>query len=128
MWDWFRAGGFLMWPVLAAGLLAVGLAVDAGRKIFGADGDDPPGRPVRRRVGAVLFWGGFAALVGLLGTLGGFVQMGRAFGAGAGASAEVVWGGIRVALIPSSLGLLIFTLTLATWYGLSTAYQKRSGA
>lgn len=130
MWDWFRAGGVIMWPVLAAGLLAVGLAVDAGRKLLGGHGDGggSPGRALRGRIGAVLFWGGFAALLGVLGTLVGVGLTARVLASSGGASADIVWGGIRVAIIPSTFGLSILAGSLLLWFGLSTAYRTKAGA
>lgn len=128
MWNWFMQGGFLMWPVAAAGLIALGLAIDAGRRVVGGDGSGARGPRVRGRIGAVLFWGGFAALVGLLGTLGGIGQMAGALQSAGDAPASLVWGGIRVALIPSALGLSILTLSLALWFGLSAAYRRKSRA
>lgn len=128
MWDWFASGGVIMWPVLAAGLLAVGLAVDAGRRLAGAGGDGSPGRALRGRIGAVLFWGGFAALVGILGTLVGVGLTARAVASAGGAPADVVWSGIRVALVPSEFGLAILTLSLLAWFGLSAAHRRTATA
>ena len=115
-----------MWPVLASGLVAVCLAVDAGRRLSGSEGGGSPARALRGRIGAVLFWGGFAALVGILGTLVGVGLTARALASSGGASADVVWGGIRVALIPSEFGLSILAVSLLLWFGLSAAYRRRT--
>lgn len=121
MLDWFVEGGFFMWFVLVAGLVALALAADAGRKLYG-------GRTgvtgLRAEVDGVLFWGGFASVLGLIGTLGGVAVMARSLERAGEASAAVVWGGIRVALIPTAFGLVVLGLSLLAWYGLRVALRR----
>lgn len=125
MIEWFRAGGFMMWFVLISGLVAFVLAVDAGRKVW-RDPSEP--RNVRAEIDGVLFWGGFASVLGLFSTLVGLALTAGAIERAGGATASLIWGGFRVALIPTVFGLLVLTLSLATWYGLRTALRRRSTA
>jgi biopolymer transport protein ExbB/TolQ len=125
MIDWFLQGGVPMWLVLGAGLVGLGLAVDAGRRVAGgaasADG-------LRAEIDGVLFWGGLAAVLGGIGTLGGVALMARSLEQAGGGPASVVWGGLRVALIPTAFGLGVLTVCLLAWYGLRTALRRaRSG-
>lgn len=121
MLDWFAEGGFFMWFVLVAGLVALALAADAGRKLYGG-GTEAAG--LRAEVDGVLFWGGFASVLGLIGTLGGVAVMARSLERAGEASAAVVWGGIRVALIPTAFGLIVLGLSLLAWYGLRVALRR----
>lgn len=121
MSEWFAEGGFFMWFVLGAGLVAIGLAFDACRKVMG-DVDDT--RTVRAEIDSVAFWGVFASVLGLIGTLVGVALMARYLEQATGTSASVVWGGFRVALIPTAFGMLVLALCLLAWYGLRTAHRR----
>lgn len=74
----------------------------------------------------MLFWGGFASVLGLIGTLGGVAQMARWLEQAGDASATVVWGGIRVALIPTAFGLIMLAVCLLAWYGLRATLRRQS--
>lgn len=115
MIEWFMSGGFFMWLVLGAGLVSLGLAVDAGRRLTGGPVDEPA---VRAEIDAVLFWGGFASLLGLIGTLGGVAQMARYVERAGSVSAGVAWSGVRVALITTVFGLIVLGLSLLAWFAL----------
>lgn len=125
MVDWFVQGGFPMWLVLISGLVALALALDAGRKLFGGTSTAPG---LRAEINGVLFWGGFASVLGLIGTLVGVALTARGIEQAGGATAPVVWGGLRVALIPTVFGLLVLTLSLLAWYGLRSAHRRAAAA
>lgn len=120
MIEWFTAGGFFMWFVLGAALVGLVLAIDAGRRLAGR-AEDAGG--LRAEIDGVLFWGGFASVLGLIGTLGGVAQMARWLEQAGDASATVVWGGFRVALIPTAFGLIMLAVCLLAWYGLRAALR-----
>lgn len=122
MIDWFLSGGFPMWLVLGAGLAGLGLAVDAGRKVFGGPAE---AAGLRAEIDGVLFWGGFASVLGVIGTLVGVALMARYLEQAGGASVGVIWGGIRVALIPTAFGLLVLSVCLLAWYGLRVAFLRQ---
>lgn len=121
MIDWFLSGGVPMWLVLGAGLAGLGLAVDAGRKVIGGAAD---AAGLRAEVDGVLFWGGFASVLGVIGTLVGVALTARYVEQAGDASADVIWGGIRVALIPTVFGLLVLAVCLLAWYGLRSALRE----
>lgn len=123
MIDWFASGGFFMWPVLLAGLIVVGLTVDAVRRVLDSGQDR---HRIRGRIDSVLFWGGFAALVGLLGTLGGITQMAGVLQGSGGAPAELVWGGIGNTLTTMIFGLAVLLLALAIWFGLRATHRRNT--
>lgn len=132
MIEWFQSGGVSMWPVLVAGLIAVGLAVDAWRRLApDALATGAAGR-VRGRIDAVLFWGVFAVLVGLIGTLVGVGVLARAVArageAGRELSSAVIWDGLGVTLPPLLLGLAVLLVAMGLWFGLRTLFRKRVAA
>lgn len=124
MIDWFLSGGFFMWFVLGAGVVGLVLATDAGRKLSNKRSE---AAALRGEIDGVLFWGGFASVLGLIGTLGGVAVMARSLEQAGGASAAVVWGGLRVALIPTAFGLAVLAVCLLAWYGLRTALRRSQG-
>jgi biopolymer transport protein ExbB/TolQ len=126
MIDWFQSGGFLMWPVLAAGIAVTVQTVRAWRARRGADAR---ARAPASTVGSILFWGAFATVVGLIGTLGGVGQMARYMEGASGVPASLVWGGLKVTLPPTVLGLAVLTVALCGWASLRlTAPADQEGA
>lgn len=125
MIEWFQSGGFFMWPILVSGVVSVVLAVDAGRRLTSDSRDGPA---LRTEIDAVLFWGGFAALLGLFGTVGGIGQMARALERAGEVSASLVWGGLRVALITTAFGLMVLAVAMLAWFALRTARRRVQGA
>ncbi len=121
--EWFQEGGVIMWPILVATLLAVALALLSWWRLRRAPGGHDP--VLETRIDAVLFWGGWAAVVGVLGTLVGIAQAAGAIVAVGNAPAGLVWGGIRVALVSTVAGLLVFALALLAWFGLRVRYRRR---
>lgn len=121
MIEWFQSGGFFMWLVLGAGLVSLGLAADAGRKIAGGPVDHSA---LRAEIDGVLFWGGFAALLGLIGTLGGVGVMARSIEQAGSVSAAIAWSGIRVALVTTVFGLMILAVSLLAWFGLRAGLRR----
>lgn len=128
MLDWFAAGGVFMWPVLIAGLVALALALDAARRVPAAGEPESDGSRLRSRIDAVLFWGGFSALLGVLGTLVGIGMVADHMGRAGSASAGVVWQGIGVALHTTSLGLILLLVSLAAWFALRVALRRQIAA
>lgn len=125
MVTWFLEGGFPMWFVLIAGLVGLALAFDAGRKLLG---ETTTASGLLAEINGVLFWGGFASVLGLIGTLVGVALMARALAQAGAATASVIWGGLRVALIPTVFGLLVLSVCLLAWYGLRAAHRRADTA
>ena len=135
MIDWFLSGGVIMWPLLA---IAVGILVLATRSALafrraGRAGAAREGRtvaapaPEALSLGRILFWGAVALLVGALGTVVGIVIMARSISAAGGASAELVWGGVGLALISLAFGILVFLLAGFLWLALGTWRRRLTG-
>lgn len=124
MIELFEDGGVMMWPILL-GLVAVVVVAARGAMSMTSD---PHGGDARSAADAVLFWGFFSALLGLLGTLIGITQAAGAIGAAGGASPALIWVGIGVTLTTSLFGLVVLLLALVAWYGLRTVASRRGRA
>ncbi|HSM08087.1 MAG TPA: MotA/TolQ/ExbB proton channel family protein, partial [Gemmatimonadota bacterium] len=69
-----------------------------------------------REIDAVLFWGVWVVVIGLLGTFVGIYQAAGALEmVGGAASASLIWGGIKVALTTTLFGLLVFSVAALLW-------------
>ncbi len=113
--QFFVDGGFAMWPVLLCGCLALGFGVAQWPRLRP---DRADAARVTTGIDAVLFWGAFGAVVGLLGTLGGLAQAARAIEHAGAVNASLAWGGLRVAMHPLLLGLAVLVLALPLWFAL----------
>ena len=89
--DFFVGGGVMMWPILVCTLLVLGLA--ARTAIAGARGGSARAHSEQS---AVLFWGVAAAVLGVLGTLVGVMQMAEAVERAGMIQSATLWGGERV--------------------------------
>ena len=119
MMSFFREGGFPMYFVAAGAVLAIVAAVRGVVALRSAQAARPSS------VDGVIFWGGFALLVGLLGTLVGFSQMARAIQGAGSVSPALLWGGVRVALTTTIAGCTTFVLALCTWASLRWLAARR---
>lgn len=121
MTGFIAQGGFLMYPLLVIAAVIVGLSVWATSRVARTSGPDPV---LETGIDATLFWGGWAVLLGLLGTFGGIYQAAGAISRAGGASAGLIWGGVRVALTTTLLGLAIFIVAALLWFGLRVWYRR----
>lgn len=117
MMNFIAEAGFTSYPILICAALTVGLAVRGFLRLGRGEAADPR---TATGIDAVLFWGGFGAVVGLLGTLGGIAQAAGAIARAGGVDAGLAWGGLRVALHPLLMGLLLFSVALLLWFALRT--------
>jgi hypothetical protein len=113
--------GFIRWPLTLSLMTVVGLTAWATLHVV----TGPPGRPETKAwIDAVLFWGGFAFLSGVLGTLVGIVQAAQAIEvSGAAIPATLVWGGIKVALLSTVVGAGVLAVAALAWFGLQLGWR-----
>ena len=116
----FEALGVIRWPLTFSMLAVVVLALWSLRLVRpGA----MPDRHAKTWIDAILFWGGFAAVTGVLGTLVGIIIAAQAIETVGGLSDTLVWGGIKVALLSSALGTLILAFASLLWFGLQFRWR-----
>lgn len=125
MSEFMRQGGFFMWPILLITVVVIALAVWAFLRIRRIEGPDAV---LETGIDAVLFWGVWVVVVGLLGTFGGIYQAAGFLERAGAINAALVWGGIKVALTTTLFGLFVFALAALLWLGLRVGYRRRVAA
>jgi hypothetical protein len=120
MSNW-AALGFIRWPLTFSLLAVIGLTALSLYRLYkpGAWGD----QRTRVWLDAILFWGAFATVSGVLGTVVGIVLAAQSIEAAGEVSTTLLWGGIKVALLSSVFGLLILATSSLVWFGLTFRWR-----
>lgn len=116
----FTALGVIRWPLTFSMAAVAVLALWSLRLVWSGA---MPDRHARTWIDAILFWGAFAAVTGVLGTLVGVIIAAQAIETMGGLSDTLVWGGIKVALLSSALGTLILAVASLLWFGLQFRWR-----
>ena len=103
-------------------LLAVVLltALSASRLVRS---DASPDLLTKAWLDAILFWGGFAVISGVLGTLVGIIIAAQSIELAGEVEATLVAGGIKVALTSSAAGVLILAFAALVWFLLQVRWR-----
>lgn len=118
----FRSGGFMMWPITFCGIAVVALA---GRAMWRMRaGSTEPASTVRAGIDGVLFWGVYASVLGVLGTVVGVTLAAQAVEAAGEVHARLIGGGIKVALLTTIYGMLILLGGALLWFGLRQWHHR----
>lgn len=113
--------GVIRFPLGLSVLIVVVLGTYSTVRLFreGATAD-----PMTRTwLDAILFWGGFALVTGVLGTLVGIVVAAQSIEAAGTVSGSLVWGGVKVALYSSVFGILVLAGASLLWFGLQLRWR-----
>lgn len=116
----FEALGVIRWPLTFSLLVVVALALWSLALVRRSA---MPGRHAKAWIDAILFWGGFAAISGVLGTLIGIIITFQFIELAGEVRAALVAGGIKVALLSSALGTLILAVASLLWFGLQLRWR-----
>lgn len=122
MFNLFRDGGVMMWPLLILAVTVVVLTVRGWMRVSRVEGPDPV---VETGVDAVVFWGAWSVILGFLGTIVGIYQAAGAISVAPAISPQMIWAGIQVALITLVFGLLVFAVAAVVWFVLRSRYRRR---
>jgi hypothetical protein len=122
MLEFFRQGGVFMWPILIVAIAIVWIAARSWARTRSLDGPDAV---VETGVDAVLFWGVWVLVIGLLGTFTGIYQAAGAIEQAPAISPAMIWGGVKVALTTTLAGFLVFAVAALLWLGLRFTYRKK---
>lgn len=125
-----RDMGYILWPLMFSALVVMALTLWSISQLIG-DRASPDVR-TKAWIDAILFWGGFALITGVLGTLLGIIEAARSIEIAGEAPTNLVWGGIRVASGSSALGAVILALASLAWFALQLRWRllaaKTAGA
>ena len=113
--------GFMRWPMSFALVAAVILTLWSTSQLMGKQA--MPNLRTKAWVDAILFWGGFAAVSGVLGSLVGIIVAFQRIEAAGEVTTPLVAFGVRVALTSSSLGLLILLVSALAWFPLQLRWR-----
>lgn len=118
----FSDMGVMRWPISFCLLMVLILAVQAARRMRSGLPEQRVG--ARTTIDGGLFWGVYAAVLGVLGTVVGLMVAAQSIEAFGRVEAPLVWGGVKVALSTTVYGLLIFLVASVTWFALRHWHRK----
>ena len=113
--------GFIRWPLFFSFMIVIGLALWSAIKLFGPSAT--PDLHSKAWLDAILFWGGFASISGVLGTLIGFTIATQQVEAAGEVNVTLMWGGIKVAMLSSLFGVLILAFAALLWFVLQLRWR-----
>jgi MotA/TolQ/ExbB proton channel family len=113
--------GFIHYPLAFAFLAVIGLALWSTMRLYrtGATAD----LRTKAWIDAVLFWGGFAFVAGVLGTVVGVIVAAQSIERASAINPGLIWGGMKVALTSSAAGALILGLAGLVWFALQLRWR-----
>ncbi len=113
--------GFIRWPLFFSFTVVIGLALFSAVRLFRPDA--MPDLRSKAWLDAILFWGGFASISGLLGTLIGFTIATQSVEAAGEVNVTLMWGGIKVSMLGSLFGVLILAFASLLWFVLQLRWR-----
>ena len=113
--------GFIRNPLAFSFMAVIGLGVWSAIKLFRPGAT--PDLHSKAWLDAILFWGGFAAISGMLGTLVGFTIATQAVEVAGEVNVTLMWGGIKVSMLGSLFGVLILALASLLWFVLQLRWR-----
>lgn len=118
----FSDMGVMRWPITFCLVMVAVLATRAAIRVRSGE----PEQKVLSRgtIDGSLFWGAYAAVLGVLGTVVGFMVAAQSVEMAGRAVAPLVWGGVKVALSTTVYGLLVFLVAALAWFGLRQWHRK----
>ena len=115
-------GGILMWPLVLIVLVLFGIAFRALWHLYVKGGDDAVA--IQSCLDGFLFWGGFAVVIGVLGSAIGYHKGMTAIVARGLVNPRALWIGSAEGMVSSIAGLLLLIVAGALWYVLRWLYLK----
>ena len=125
MFELFRMGGPLMFPIALIGIAVVVLSLLAAVRL--RTGRMPPGRAGEVRLQALPFWGAIALLLGFLGQAAGHFKSLSIMMTAQSINPRYVFAGLRECFITTLLGLTVCIVALLAW-GILRAWHRLSQA
>ena len=110
----FMQGGPLMLPLVLIVLVLFGIVLRTSWHLFVRGGTDAA--VIQNGLDGLLFWGGFAVVIGGLGSVVGYHKAMTAIAARGIVNPRAVWIGTAEGMVSSITGLLVLAGAGAFWY------------
>ena len=124
--NFFQEMGFIAYPLT---IVAVFLVVEVARAVRAVTVSTPGDAALTSaRIHPVLVWGVLAAAVGVLGTVVGIAIAAQFIEQADAVRANLVWGGIRVALGSTIVGMLLLGFASIAWLVLQFVNGRRAAS
>jgi hypothetical protein len=121
MSDFWWQMGVMRWPLAFSLTVVTVLGAWSALRVF--EGGRRIDATTKALVDAILFWGGFALLTGVLGTVVGVSVAAMSIEAAGAINPSLIWGGIRVALSTTVFGMLIMAWAALIWFVLQLRWR-----
>ena len=121
--EFFISMGFIRYPLVIIAVFLLVEIVHASMAVARANGESVAA--VSARIHPVLVWGVLAAVIGVIGTVVGIAIAASAIERAGTAPPHLVWGGIRVALGPTIVGMLLLGVSSIAWLSLQFGNGRR---
>jgi biopolymer transport protein ExbB/TolQ len=118
----FMEGGFVMLPILLIVLVLFGLTLRTLWELVVRQGSNTA--LVQNGLDGLLFWGGFAVVLGLLGSVIGYNKSMSAVVARGLANPRFIWLGTAEGLVSTITGLLVLALAGLVWFALRWGFLR----
>ena len=118
----FMAGGVMMWLLVLIALVLFGIVLRALWHLFVRGGNDSA--VIQNCLDGLLFWGGFAVIIGVLGSAIGYHKVMTAVIARGVVNPRALWLGSAEGMVSSIAGLLVLGGAGACWYLLRLQYLR----
>lgn len=120
--SFFGNMGYIVYPITFCGIMVAALAARAFMRL--RDGGSGQVTLVRPTIDGTLFWGAYAAVLGVFGTVLGMIVAAQAVEAVNVIEPRLVFGGIKIALTSTMYGMFIFLVAALMWLGLRSRHRK----
>ncbi|MBN1996703.1 MotA/TolQ/ExbB proton channel family protein [candidate division KSB1 bacterium] len=124
MLQFFKQGGFYMWPLLVFAVVIIVLFIKKIIDLF-FNADSLP-HNADSGINAILFWGVMSIFVGVFGHFHGIYLAMQAISHAGDISPAIVSQGYAMSLITVLSGLFIFMIAALMWFVLRWRYKKLS--
>jgi hypothetical protein len=124
--NFFQSMGFIAYPLAIVTLFLVVEVVRAVWAVSMADAETAP--LASARIHPILVWGVLAAVVGFIGTVVGLAMAAQAIERAGNAPPGLVWGGVKVTLGSTIVGMLLLTFASIAWLTLQFVNGRRMPA
>lgn len=118
----FMQGGLLMFFIVFIVLVVSGIVLRALWHLFVRGGTDDAA--IQNCLDGLLFWGGFAVVIGVLGSVVGYNKAMTAVVARGLVNPRALWIGSAEGMVSSITGLLVLSGAGVCWYLLRWQYLK----